>query len=87
MAGRVEHLGISVDLDGLDPRFAPAVGTPVEGGLDAAELLDALRGLARDPRLVGLEIAEFNPCLDVEHKTRDLLVELVAIFAGDRGSP
>lgn len=87
MAGRVEHLGISVDLDGLDPRFAPAVGTPVEGGLDAAELLEALRGLARDPRVVGLEIAEFNPCLDVEHRTRDLLVELVAIFAGDRGSP
>ncbi|GEM_PF-51022 len=83
MNGHIDDLGVSVDLDGLDPRFAPAVGTPVSGGLDREALLAVLRRLARDPRLVAVEFAEFNPSLDREHQTHELLVELLSALEGE----
>ena len=44
---RVEHLPVylSVDIDVLDPAFAPGTGTPEAGGLSSRELLRVLRGL------------------------------------------
>ncbi len=56
--------GISVDLDAIDPLDAPGVGSPVRGGLGAAELVNALARLACDMALKGLEIVEYNPHLD-----------------------
>jgi arginase len=55
--------GITIDLDALDPRDAPGVGTPAPGGLRAAELIPALAAAA-DRQLCGLEIAEYNPRRD-----------------------
>jgi arginase len=56
--------GITLDLDVIDPRDAPGVGTPAPGGVRAHELIDALAQIACDPRLRGLEIAEYNPWRD-----------------------
>lgn len=56
--------GITLDLDVLDPRDAPGVGTPAPGGLRAAELIPALAAAGADPRLRALEIAEYNPRRD-----------------------
>jgi arginase len=56
--------GITLDLDVLDPRDAPGVGTPAPGGLRAAELIPALTAIGSDARLRGLEIAEYNPRRD-----------------------
>lgn len=72
--------GISLDLDGLDIRDAPGVGSPVVGGIAAGRLLQVLAQLARDSRLVALEIVEFNPVIDVEEKTQRLILELLATF-------
>jgi arginase len=70
--------GISLDLDAVDPREAPGVGTPVAGGIAAAELVEALRPLARDERLAGFELVEYNPALDVDGRTAALAEELLA---------
>jgi arginase len=56
--------GISIDLDALDPRDAPGVGTPAPGGLRAVDLIPALTAVGSDSRLRGLEIAEYNPRRD-----------------------
>jgi len=56
--------GITLDLDVLDPRDAPGVGTPAPGGVRAAELIPALALVGSDPRLRALEIAEYNPRRD-----------------------
>jgi arginase len=56
--------GITLDLDALDPRDAPGVGTPAPGGLRAAELIPALAAAGGDARLRALEIAEYNPRRD-----------------------
>lgn len=62
------HIGsgpayLSVDIDVLDPAFAPGTGTPVSGGLSSAELLRILNGLHHlDWR--GMDIVEVAPAYD-----------------------
>jgi agmatinase len=56
-------LYVSVDIDVLDPAFAPGTGTPEAGGLSSRELLAALRTLA-GCRIVGADIVEVAPAYD-----------------------
>jgi len=60
----VDHLYVSVDIDCLDPAFAPGTGTPEPGGLTSADLLRALRRLARETPLVGFDVMEVAPAYD-----------------------
>ncbi len=74
--------GISIDLDGFDPKLAPAVGTAEPHGLAKQPILEALRLCAKDKHFLGMEIAEFNPHRDVEQQTEKLIAELIkAAFA------
>jgi agmatinase len=52
---------LSIDIDVLDPAFAPGTGTPEPGGMSSAELLWACRELARRLDLVGAELVEVIP--------------------------
>jgi len=54
---------VSIDIDVLDPAFAPGTGTPEAGGLTSRELLGILRGFA-GIRLVGADIVEVAPPYD-----------------------
>jgi agmatinase len=54
---------VSVDIDVLDPAFAPGTGTPESGGLLSRELLAILRGFA-GTRLVGADVVEVAPAYD-----------------------
>jgi agmatinase len=54
---------VSVDIDVLDPAFAPGTGTPEAGGLTSRELLAVLRSLA-GLNLVGADIVEVAPAYD-----------------------
>ena len=56
-------LYVTIDVDGLDPAFAPGTGTPVPGGLTTRELLGVLRGLA-GLNLIGMDVVEIAPALD-----------------------
>lgn len=69
--------GVSIDLDVIDPRDAPAVGTPAAGGLRRAQLVQSLAMLARQDDLLALEIAEYNPHLDVENRSADCVRDLL----------
>ena len=53
--------GLTIDLDVIDPSQAPFVATPVDGGIDATELAQALTDLPRKDRLLGMEVVEFTP--------------------------
>jgi len=55
---------LSVDIDVADPGHAPGTGTPEPGGLTARQLLDAVRRLARDLPVVGMDIVEVSPPYD-----------------------
>jgi agmatinase len=54
---------LSVDIDVLDPAFAPGTGTPEAGGLTSRELLAVLRSFA-DLNLVGADVVEVAPAYD-----------------------
>jgi agmatinase len=56
-------LYLSIDIDVLDPAFAPATGTPEAGGFSSRELLGILRGLA-GLHLVGADVVEVAPAYD-----------------------
>jgi len=57
-----EHVYISFDIDGLDPRFCPNTGTPVPGGLDYQEVMMIINELVRSgKKLVGFDLVEVAP--------------------------
>jgi len=75
--------GVSIDIDGLDPRDAPATGTPVAHGISLAEATAALRGCRGDPRFAGLEIVEYNPLQDLDGKTARAVQALALAGLGE----
>lgn len=75
--------GVTVDLDAIDPSDAPGVGTPVREGIVGDDLIHAMCALHDDPKLLALEIAEYNPHVDRERLTLKLLQRLIcAVVAG-----
>ena len=74
LAGRPLYL--SIDIDVLDPAFAPGTGTPEAGGIGSRELLQALYGL-KGLRLVGMDIVEVCPPADPGDITSLLAAKLV----------
>jgi agmatinase len=52
---------LTVDVDVLDPAFAPGTGTPEPGGMTSGELLWACRTVATELELVGAEVVEVIP--------------------------
>jgi agmatinase len=52
---------LSVDIDVLDPAFAPGTGTPEPGGMTSGDLLRACRTLASRLRIVGMDLVEVIP--------------------------
>jgi arginase len=83
IAGRASAgIHLSFDLDGVDPEHAPGVGTPVPGGLSLRESHLVCEKLAQTRRLVGMELVELNPVLDIGNRTGDLGVWLIASALG-----
>ncbi len=85
----VERVGdhpvyVSIDIDVLDPAFAPATGTPEAGGMTSRELLGVLRAM-RELRLVGADIVEVSPVYDHAEVTAvaaaNIAYELVTIMS------
>jgi agmatinase len=52
---------LTVDVDVLDPAFAPGTGTPEPGGMTSGDLLRACREVARRLEVVGAEVVEVIP--------------------------
>lgn len=59
-----DHLFLSVDVDVLDPAFAPGTGTPEPGGMSTTELLRAVRRLTIEKGLAGMDVVEVSPPYD-----------------------
>ena len=55
---------LSVDIDVCDPGHAPGTGTPEPGGLSARQLLDAVRRIAYELPVVGMDVVEVSPPYD-----------------------
>jgi agmatinase len=81
---------VSVDIDVLDPAFAPGTGTPEPGGLASRELLAVLRDL-RGIALVGADVVEVSPPFDSSEVTAlaaaNVAYDLMSLLAEPREGP
>jgi arginase len=85
IAGRHDHaIHLSLDMDSLDPREAPGIGTPVRGGLSYREAHLAMEMIADSRRLVSMDVVEVNSILDRENATARLAVELILSALGKK---
>lgn len=85
IASQASHgVHLSLDMDSLDPREAPGVGTPVRGGLTYREAHLAMEMVAASGRLVSMDAVEVNPILDRENATAHLAVELILSALGKK---
>jgi arginase len=73
---------LSLDMDGVDPREAPGVGTPVRGGFSYREAHLAMEIAADTRRMCSMEVVEVNPVIDEANRTALLAVELALSALG-----
>lgn len=71
---------LSVDMDGLDPAFAPGVSHREPGGLSTRQVLALIQSI--DQPLVGADVVEYNPRCDVAGMTATVAAKLVKEIAG-----
>ncbi|PYQ21671.1 MAG: arginase [Acidobacteria bacterium] len=75
---------VSFDLDGMDPDYAPGVGTPSPGGLSYREAHLAMEMLADTGKVLSAELVEVNPILDQRNGTAVLGVGLLTSLLGKK---
>jgi agmatinase len=78
------HVYFSLDIDVLDPAFAPGTGTPEAGGWSSREAIAIIRGLA-GIRLAGADVVEVAPAYDHAEVTAiaaaNIVYEMLCLFA------
>ncbi len=76
-ATKWDHTFLSFDIDVCDPAFAPGTGTPEPGGLTARDAIRAVRRIATEVGLAGMEVVEVSPPYDTSDITALLAHRLV----------
>ncbi len=75
---------LSLDMDFVDPEYAPGVGTPVRGGATYREAHLAMEVICDSGSMVSMEVVEENPVIDEVNRTADLEVELILSAMGKK---
>lgn len=77
---KTDVIGLSLDVDSIDPEFAPGVSTPEADGICANELLQHLHHITAHPKLIGCELVEFLPSKDINEKTEKLCADIMKLM-------
>ena len=82
-----DAIHISLDIDCLDPAYAPGTGIPEAGGLTSREVITLIKSMQGLP-LVGLDVVEVSPPIDPAEATifaaLKIIMEYVAVFAREK---
>jgi len=70
---------LSLDIDGLDPAFAPGVSHHEPGGLSTREVLNIIQSI--DVPIIGADIVEYNPTRDINDMTAMVSAKLLKEIA------
>jgi agmatinase len=86
-----QYIYLSVDIDVLDPGFAPGTGTPEPGGMAPADLLRAIRQVVLRTDVVAVDVVEVSPPYDwaeitAQNAHRCLLEAISALGAKRSGA-
>jgi arginase len=77
-------LHVTMDMDFIDPFYAPGVGTPERGGVTYREGHLAMEKIADSGRVVSVELTEVNPLFDTQNQTAQLAVEMILSALGKK---
>lgn len=75
-----ENIYVSIDIDVIDPKYAPGTGEPVKNGLSPEKLKEIIEILVRTKKIRGIDLVEVSPRLDENNKTVYLTTELLEKF-------
>ena len=74
---------ISIDMDCLDPAFAPGVSHREPGGMSSRDVISVLHQVARqDCQLIGADVVEYNPDRDLDGVTSVVAAKLIKELIG-----
>jgi arginase len=79
-----DNIHVSFDLDSIDPRLVPGVGTPVPGGLTVREVNLLFETLHQRIEVRSVDVVEVNPILDQRNRTAEVAVDMVTALLGRR---
>ncbi|TFF95920.1 MAG: agmatinase [Promethearchaeota archaeon] len=85
----IESLYVSIDIDALDPSIAPGTGFAIPGGFSYREMWYMLKEIADHLEIIGFDIVEVAPNLDLRNKitcnlASKLIVELMSFIARNK---
>jgi agmatinase len=72
LSAHTDGIYVSIDIDALDPAFAPGTGTPEPGGLTTREMIHAINLICESAHIVGIDLVEVSPYLDPTETTQNL---------------
>ncbi|MFX1402163.1 MAG: agmatinase [Promethearchaeota archaeon] len=84
----IKYLYISIDIDVLDPSIAPATGFAIPGGLSYRELWKILREITKEFKVIGFDVVEVAPNLDLPNNLTSnlaakLIIELISFISNN----
>ncbi|MCK4481372.1 MAG: agmatinase [Candidatus Lokiarchaeota archaeon] len=82
----IKYLYVSIDIDALDPSIAPGTGFAIPGGFSYRELWKILKEISENFEIIGFDLVEVAPNLDLENKMTSnlaakLLIELISFIS------
>jgi arginase family enzyme len=75
-----KELYISIDIDFIDPAFAPGTGCPESGGLSSNEFLYLIERMSKMKNLKAIDLVEINPKKDLNSLTVKLGADILSKF-------
>lgn len=73
---------VSVDINVLDPIYAPAIASPIPGGLAPSQLKELFRGIGKRAQIIGMDLTELNPAMERGILTATQAMELLIVGVG-----
>ncbi|MGI9550615.1 MAG: arginase family protein, partial [Aurantibacter sp.] len=74
---KVDHIYVTVDLDGFSSAYAPGVSASSPMGFSPEVVLESLELIIASQKLISIDVAEMNPKYDIDNQTAKLAASLV----------
>ena len=81
---RCDAIHLSFDIDSVDPTFAPGTAFQIPGGITSREAILLMEKTHNSGILFSADFVELNPFRDINNRTADLIVTLIAHLMGEK---
>lgn len=79
-ANNIDRIHLSIDIDAVDPKEAPATGVPENNGISTHAFYSIISEVLSSGKVFSVDLVEYNPLLDIEGKTSHICREAVDII-------